>query len=308
MNNSTSGAFIDLERAAIGRPITRLGVSFFPIYLMDNTLPAIATGPESGRVIEELPQASVPHLVVSNPTDRPILLVEGEQFLGGDQNRTLNVSVLVPADAKLKIPVSCLEAGRWGRRRKFSAGPTHALRRVRHRKNLSVARNLIGEAGASAERPGDQGAVWSSIDAELDRRQVAAPTRSLAEADRVLERETSRRESVEELGSLGPLPGQCGFVVTHGRRVVATELFGSPELLRPHWGPLVRGYLLERPTDTGRPSANRILRRFGRVSGIPCKESPGLGLGVERHFEGRKAVGQALTLESAVVHASILSG
>ena len=41
----------------------------------------------------------------AGPTSRlrRILLVEGEQFLGGDQNRTLNVSVLVPAAAALKI-------------------------------------------------------------------------------------------------------------------------------------------------------------------------------------------------------------
>ena len=77
MTKSTATAFVDLERAAIGRPVTRLGISFFPVYLMDNRLPDIATGPDSGRVIDELADASVPALTAVNPTDRPILLVEG---------------------------------------------------------------------------------------------------------------------------------------------------------------------------------------------------------------------------------------
>ena len=304
MDKSTAGAFVDLERAAIGRPVTRLGVSFFPVYLMDNPLPAIATGPKSGRVIKELADASVPTLTAANPTDGPILLVEGEQFLGGDQNRTLNVSVLVPAAATLKIPVSCLEAGRWGRRRDFAAGTTFTHRRVRRAKNEAVAR----QAATADERRGDQQAVWGSIDAELDELRVPAPTRAMAAADSVFEREPDRQAAVDELGALGPLPGQCGVVVAHGPRVVAAELFGAPGLLGPHWAALMRSYLLERPTAAGRPSASRVLRKLGRISKAPCRETDGLGLGVERHLGQPKAVGQALTLESAVVHASVLSG
>ena len=303
MTKSTATAFVDLERAAIGRPVTRLGISFFPVYLMDNGLPDIATGPDSGRVIDELADASVPALTAVNPTDRPILLVEGEQFVGGDQNRTLNVSVLLPAAAKLQIPVSCLEAGRWGRRRDFAAGSTFTHRRVRRAKNDAVAR----QAATGDRRRGDQDAVWSSIDAALDDLRVSAPTRAMASADTVFEREPDR-QAAAELGALGPLSGQCGVVVTHGPRVVATEVFGAPGLLRPHWAALVRSYLLERPTATGRPSASRVLRTLGRIGKAACRQNPGLGLGVERHLGTSKGVGQALTLESAVVHASVLSG
>ncbi len=39
-----------LSTAAIGAPITRLGVSFFPIYLPSNNPPEINTGAASGLV------------------------------------------------------------------------------------------------------------------------------------------------------------------------------------------------------------------------------------------------------------------
>ena len=60
-----------LDSVAVGSAITRLGVSFFPVYLAANDLPPIATGDASGLVVDELDQASVQALRVRNPGDRP---------------------------------------------------------------------------------------------------------------------------------------------------------------------------------------------------------------------------------------------
>ena len=57
-----------------------------------------------------------------------------------------------------------------------------------------------------------------------------------------------------KLAARGPLPGQCGIVVVHGRWVTAMDLFGAPHLLAAHWGALIRSHLLESPVATGRPS------------------------------------------------------
>ena len=95
-----------LDAVAVGSPITRLGVSFFPVYLPDNPLPAIVTGEASGLVVDELDEPSVQALRVRNPGDKPVLVVEGEHFLGGKQNRAVNAAVLVPSLGDLEIPVS----------------------------------------------------------------------------------------------------------------------------------------------------------------------------------------------------------
>ena len=84
MSNENGFFSPNLETAAIGRPITRAGISFFPVYLTGNDVPAIATGPGAKRVIDELDDASVPDLAVTNPGKSPLLLVEGEQFIGGE--------------------------------------------------------------------------------------------------------------------------------------------------------------------------------------------------------------------------------
>ena len=57
--------------------------------------------------------ASVNDLVVANPTPLPILVYEGEEVLGAQQNRTFDESVLIAAGATVKARVSCVEAGRW---------------------------------------------------------------------------------------------------------------------------------------------------------------------------------------------------
>lgn len=288
-----------LERAAVGRPITRLGVSFFPVYLPGNDLPDISSGKEAGLVFDELPGPAVPYLLVSNPTDRPILAPEGEQLVGGLQDRVLNVSVLIAPSAKAEIPVSCLERGRWGGRRRFDRGGAFTPRLTRLAKNYSVAEAVSMQAG----RRSDQGAVWASIDRELAQRQVRSATSAVRDADQRLQRDQRLAEADRELARRGPLPGQCGLAVAHGRRIAAVDLFGAPELLAVHWSGLIRSYLAEQPTAGGRPSAGRALRMVNRLGG-PAEETPGISLGVERHLKDRRMVGQVLTLDGAVVHAS----
>jgi hypothetical protein len=39
--------------------------------------------------------------------------MEGEDVVGAKQNRTINLSILVPAQAEVIAPVTCVEAGRW---------------------------------------------------------------------------------------------------------------------------------------------------------------------------------------------------
>ena len=65
------------------------------------------------RITEVDAAGSVPELIAFNPLDTPVLLYDGEELLGAKQNRILNVTVLVAPKSETKIPVSCVEQGRW---------------------------------------------------------------------------------------------------------------------------------------------------------------------------------------------------
>ncbi len=293
-----------LDTVAVGSPITRLGVSFFPLYLAANDLPPIATGEASGLVVDELDEASVQTLRVRNPGGRPVLVVEGEHFLGGKQNRALNATVLVPAGAELEIPVSCLEQGRWGRRQAYRRDDAFAAAAVRAAQHAGVAKSM----GRRASREGDQSAVWHAVDQMLDRAEVNSSTAAAADLHReAYRREPSRATAVEKLAVAGPLPGQCGIVVTHGRWVQAMDLFGAPHLLAVHWPALIRSHLLESPAVDGRPSPTRVLELVQRFSSAPGQEVPGVGLGVEHRVADKRLIGQALALDGALVHAAFFT-
>ncbi len=289
-----------LDKAAVGLPITRLGVSFMPIYLPANKLPKINSGLESRLKIDELEHASVPTLMAYNPTDTPILIVEGEHFIGGKQNRTLNTTVLVPPQTKLEIPVSCLERGRWGRRRGYTRSDSFAPRHVRHRTAASVSESMH----QSGSHDSDQGAVWSAVDEVLAAESIASPTDAAEALHATYRREDSWMLAIEELCRLGPLPGQCGFAVAHGRRIAALELFGSPDLLTVHWKALIRSYLLERVKATDYPSTSWVLRRLRRFGQSKSEDTPGIGLGIEKRVRNEEWTAQALVLNDGLVHAS----
>ena len=110
------------------------GLSVFPLTGARETGPAYLTGPEAFEAgliqVSELDPPEVPSLAIFNLGLVPILLVEGEMLVGGDQNRTMNVTVLCPPQVRTVVPVSCVEAGRWGKRRTVSASmlPDHFAR------------------------------------------------------------------------------------------------------------------------------------------------------------------------------------
>src|ERR1700735_336500 len=101
---------------------------------------------QRGATVKELDGgASVNDLVVHNPLDVPVLLYEGEEVLGAQQNRTLDVSVLVAPRSALTVPVSCVEAGRWDAARAteaFAPSPQTANPRLRRMKNTQARASL----------------------------------------------------------------------------------------------------------------------------------------------------------------------
>ena len=290
----------NLDTAAVGAPVTRLGVSFFPVYLPGNELPAITTGETSGLLVDELEAPSVQTLRVSNPTDKPVLVVEGEHFVGGKQNRAVNATVLVASLSELELPVSCLEEGRWGRRQAWRRAEAFAPARVRAAQRAGVARSM----GRNGSRAGDQGAVWEEVGAMLAREEVASGTAAASDLERTYGRESSRAGAVAELVERGPLPGQCGIAVARGSRVTSLDIFGAPHLLLAHWASLIRSYYVESTPPAGRPCASRVIELVRRFGWTPARRLPGVGLGLEHRIAAGRLSGQALVLNGGVVHAA----
>jgi hypothetical protein len=70
-----------------------------------------------GLSVTEVDDAgSVSTLLVTNPLDLNVLLFEGQELVGAKQNRILDRTIVVAANSKVGMPVSCVERGRWSYR------------------------------------------------------------------------------------------------------------------------------------------------------------------------------------------------
>jgi len=289
-----------LARASVGTSIIREGVSFFPVYLQQAD-PGVITGPQAKLEVIEQAGASVPSLAVRNPNATPVLIAEGETLDGGWQNRVVNTSVLIPGSSTIVLPVSCVESGRWGGQREFGQRGPKAPRRVRRSTTVGVSKNLR----SLNSRHSDQGKVWAAVDHELDALGVRAETRAVANLVVREQHDEQLREAIAELCSRGPLPGQSGAVIAQGSRVVAAEVYATPEMLAACWEMVVRGYLLEaRAVPQGRPSASRALHFLDKVAKGVISVNPGVGPGHEARIETPKIAGQALSNDGILIHAS----
>ena len=294
-----------LEGLTVGTPTTHNGVTVFPVTGGTKVPDGISIGSE-GITVSELESAEVPTLLVTNTTDQPVLLLEGEVLEGGQQTRTLNVSVLVPAGSTIEVPVSCVEAGRWRGTREFSRTRYNVSRQVRRAKHAGVYESV---RRSPAYKRSDQGAVWGEVDISLSMHRALSSTSSFEAAQAAaFEDDVDRQRATQELIEAGPADEQTGVVVAVGGKVVSAEVFGSPELLKARWEQIVRSLMFESGLTADAASttadAEAFLQQLAEADVVPA---PGVGIGEERHLRSDDLVAQALVLDDALVHASVFS-
>lgn len=286
---------LDVE---LGSPITRGALTLHPLLVADPPpTRGYVTGPEAGATLDlgELDSASVPELVATHTADQPLLLIEGETLVGAKQDRVLNVSVLLPAGASTTIPVSCVEAGRWGHEKAMGRSGRHAPSGLRARKTRSVKESIRRHG----DRRSDQGEVWHEVAGYQTAFASASPTSSLHDvyADAV-------HQTDDVVQAVQPAEGQVGVVATIAGEHTVVELFDHPDTFAAYWPSLAQGYAIDairsRAVDAVEtPSAARALERLRAVE---LARSPATGLGDELTLDGDGVDGLGLEWDGHIVH------
>jgi hypothetical protein len=228
-------------------------------------------------------------LFVSNPLDVNVLLYEGEELVGAKQNRILDRPILVPAQSKVPVPVTCVERGRWSyRSERFAPAPRAAYPELRR-----------------ARVTGGQSAAWASVSAKSARLEAFSPTDA---AEEMYFHHASMLETY--LAKLPRRDGQCGSIVCVGGRVVCLDFVSRSDVYAGLYAKLLRGYALdaiEHPAEAPVPSGHveRLLARIQRARRIPATQ---VGLGQSSQLRTPRLAGTELRLGPELVAVTAFPG
>ena len=251
-----------------------------------------------GRVTEVSEGGRVPELAFENASAEKILLVDGDELVGAKQNRILNLSVLVAGGARVVIPVSCVEQGRWSwRSREFSSGGRTLFASARAKKMARVSASLRD----SGSRYADQGEIWADVAEKVRSSGSTSATSSMSDAY------AARARAIGEyVAAFFPELRQCGAVLAIDGRVQGLELFDSPSAFARYFAKLVRGYALDAvETANGKvlaPPEEEVRRFLERVGAAAGERFAALGEGEDIRLSGEGLAGGALAAGGRVVH------
>ena len=262
------------------------------------------------EVTEVSESGSVPELFFRNRGAFKVLLVDGEELVGARQNRVLNLSVLVAPNSALKIPVSCVEQGRWSYRTRAFRSEGRALHaRARAEKMAAVSQSL-----RSYSQPlSDQGALWQEIGRKSAAMEVRSNTAAMAEIF-----DARRDQLADYRRAFHPLPGQIGAAFLVGNRLAGLELFDAASTLEALLPKLADSYAMdaleqfvvrhgekdsasEQPAELAQDTAKAFI---ARVLAAKPEQYPGIGLGTTVRLEGPSLRAGALMEGERMLHLS----
>lgn len=263
----------------------------------------------SVKITEVSEGGSVPELLLQNNGDKPLLVIDGEEMVGAKQNRVINLTVMVDAQSKIVIPVSCVEAGRWHHSSaEFSASPNtmHASGRRGKMAGVTMMMNTC------ESRASDQGAVWDDISAKLCRMDARSGS---SEMKAIFDEHGATIDDFVQ--AFNPVEGQAGAIFAIGGRIAGLELFYHPRTLARLLPKLVRSYALDaldsryaggKQDEQSEEVKNLLLDRamlfLASVGLADATSHPAIGLGEDVRISNNAVTGASLIVDEQLVHLS----
>ncbi|RYG53795.1 MAG: hypothetical protein EOO01_03400 [Chitinophagaceae bacterium] len=188
-------------------------------------------------------------LRVNNNSGQPVFIASGEVVLGGRQDRMVTKdTILQSLKEDQYIPVMCVEEGRWSDKEKKFVYASFANPKLR--KVLDQSKNQI--------------LVWKEIYAQLDSSNINSPT--LAYAAKKIDKKHILFSDEYQRYIGGRLNASdtaiVGFVCMTGDKIIGSDIFDDPALLKDQFESLLSGYI-EQAINYGSP--NRVTNEAVKI-------------------------------------------
>lgn len=298
----------EMADVKVGGATVFAGLAVFPLLRKDAVSRDYLTLTEAlkkgGVTVTEVSEGgSVPELKLKNDLDQDVFAADGETLLGAKQNRVLNTSIFVNAKSEIRVPVSCVESGRWSyRERNFRDCEYSELLGSREAKVASVGATL--KAGSSSRRS-DQGEVWRQV--AQKQRQFGAFSRTGSMED-VYEARRPRLDQYVE--NIRVQPGQAGLACVIDGCVAGLELFEETGVYSQYASKLIRAYAAEVLGEGEHaavvPDRFEICRLIRSISDSEIDAYPAVGSGTELRFSVNGLNGSALVAKERLLHIVML--
>lgn len=286
----------DLQR------VHSLGV--IPIFINEiPELPELETlesvsGRGLARITETSPAGEVPFLKLENAGEKPIIILDGEEVVGGKQNRIINTTLVILAHTRVKVPVSCVQAGRWRQERADfqSAGAV-----FRARSRAAQMASVTASVRDSGSFQSDQRAVWDEVSETLGELGVRSSTSDFGEGR---ERVANRLEEFVE--AIQPAENQIGAVFINALGILGLEMLATPVLFSKVCDKVTQSFAFEvlNAPDLNGTSIETATQWWDRIleAGFTKHDSPGAG--VDIRLGTKELIGSGLIWDGVVVHFS----
>ena len=250
--------------------------------------------------ISEIDEAGVvPELLLKNRADKPLLIVDGEELVGAKQNRIINVTILIAGKTEVKIPVSCVEQGRWSYKTShFEDGRRVFNSSGRASKMAGVTESVQRREGFSS----NQETVWEEVEALSCNLGVVSPTGAVADA--YTQVDVDLRDYLENFRIV---ENQLGMMVFINGKFAGLDTFGKHATLEEFFSKLLSSYAMDavRTFRSGKKYRRPIQQAqsfLDKLKGAKIKISPSISLGHDVRLESNGTLGAALEHEKDVLH------
>lgn len=183
--------------------------------------------------VKELDESSVNTVSVKNNAVTPLILIDGEEILGANQNRIVNSTILIGAGKTQNIPVSCTEQGRWAYKSEFKQSDYIANYKTRRAKEV-----------ASRHTSNYQSEVWDSIHCLEAETSFKSPTSAMSESY-----DNLKVDHNKFLKAFKVVDGQSGVLIIQNGDIKGFEIFYNPQIYAEYHEKILRSYLIDNKVE-----------------------------------------------------------
>lgn len=247
---------------------------------------------------------SVPELFVANDSDVKVLLLDGEELIGAKQNRVLNTTILLDVKTSTKIPVSCVEAGRWQYKNRFFSSAERTMpSSMKFAKNISVTKELKESEGKSYRS--DQGEVWRAVACLSMDYKFTSPTGAMSDVY------DYKKEDIDEyIKSFASIENQNGMIIFINNNLAGVEYISYQKCFAELYNKLLKGYIMDALTvkknNDNQDFDSMRNELFDKIKKGEINTFKSVGMGEDNRIESDGLTASFLYVEDEIVHFNAL--